>query len=178
MKLCFRNRLQMEEPGVCSIWRHVTLCEDREAKQSLWDFIQCFKSQLVTVGQDQTWSVNHKTQLPLHFQEIFFPIKTAPAPGQPEEVYCCFVCKQPFTLLLNNTHKTWCRLPRVMQNHEQNWTSLKKYFMPQRSKNHTGNSPKAPAVIYSSASWPRAEVEVGGGAAVAANPMQRPTVFC
>lgn len=86
-----------------------------------------------TAGEDHTWNMNHKMQLPLHMQEIFFPMKTAP--GQPEKVHCCLICKPPSTLPLNNSQKTWCRLPSVLQeNHGQNWSSLKNILCLRQEK--------------------------------------------
>lgn len=84
-------------------------------------------------GEDHTWNMNHKMLLPLHVQEIFFPMKTAP--GQPEKVHCCLICKPPFTLPLNNAHKAWCGLPSVLQeNHGQNLSSLKNILCLRQAK--------------------------------------------
>lgn len=65
--------------------KHLKSCNPcvriEKTKQSLSDLKQCLKPCLVTVGQDQTGNMNYKMQLPLHIQEIFFPMKTAPASG-------------------------------------------------------------------------------------------------
>lgn len=115
--------------------KHLKTCDPcikiEKTKQSLSDLVQCLKPWLVTVGQDQAWSMNYKMQLPLHIQEIFFPMKTAP--GQTK----CFAASYANHL----SHCPWIMQisqVQVSQSHaEEPWAKLcffEKNFMPYTSK--------------------------------------------
>lgn len=105
-------------------------------------------------GEDHTWNMNHKMQLPLHMQEIFFPMKTAPS--QPEKVNCCLICKPPFTLPLNNAHKLGADCPVFCRRTVGKIGVLWKIFYVLDKKKSYWQL-RAGAIIRFSASWPRAE---------------------
>lgn len=117
-------------------------------KQSFSDLVQYFQSQLVTRPRS---NMNNKMQLLFHIHEIFLPMKTAPAPSQPEKVYCRLICKPPSLLPFINTHKAMSK-----QCHARDpWSKIdffEKPCMPYKNKNHTGDSLRAGAVFLSSAS--------------------------
>lgn len=132
-KTALKKRKLFQKQTADGRTRHLKTCNTRvrreKPKQSLSDSVQYLKPWLVTVGQDQTWNMNYKMQLPLHIQETFFPMKTAPASGQTKCIAASYA-KHP-------SHWLWIMQisqVQIAQSHaKEPWVKLyffEKYFMP------------------------------------------------